>query len=131
MDCECNIAKSEFVSNIACTSTGHLVEEHELLDVCKGALPIKVNGVCSEEKLRALLGDGEYLWTQFFLPEVLCIPQQKPDIEQLLSVTSRAEIISQRVIRTPVSAAPNQEGTNLTGRKLVIEGILKQKGVPR
>ncbi|HUS88266.1 MAG TPA: hypothetical protein VMW91_02660, partial [Desulfosporosinus sp.] len=27
-------------------------------------------------------------WTQLFIPEVLCIPHQKPDVEQLLSVTS-------------------------------------------
>ncbi len=69
------------------------------------------------------------------VPEVLCIPPQKPDIEQLISISSQAEIISQRVVITPIKPrdhypdrpAQNQEGTMLTGRKLIIEGVLRQK----
>jgi hypothetical protein len=46
------------------------------------------------------------------------------------------EIISQRVVKTPVrkqggedTAIENEEGIVTTGRKLVIEGILRQKAV--
>ncbi|CEH36163.1 DUF3794 domain-containing protein [Romboutsia lituseburensis] len=80
-------------------------------------------------------------WTEFFLPEIVDIPTQKPDIEGIVEVNSCIEIISQRVIKTPVVTGytssnstpilgeniPNAECTNLTGRKLIIEGILKQK----
>ncbi|WP_305305830.1 DUF3794 domain-containing protein [Romboutsia ilealis] len=59
----------------------------------------------------------------------------------IVEVHSCVEIISQRVIKTPVVMGytntagnfisgeniPNAECTNLTGRKLIIEGLLKQK----
>ena len=62
-------------------------------------------------------------------------------MEGIVEVHSCVEIISQRVIKTPVVIGytdtagnfisgeniPNAERTNLTGRKLIIEGLLKQK----
>lgn len=80
-------------------------------------------------------------WTEFYLPEIVDIPVQKPDMEGIVEVHSCVEIISQRVIKTPVVKGytkadgtqvlgeniSNSEGTNLTGRKLIIEGLLKQK----
>ena len=80
-------------------------------------------------------------WTEFYLPEIVDIPIQKPDMEGIVEVHSCVEIISQRVIKTPVVMGytddagnsiagediPNAECTNLTGRKLIIEGFLKQK----
>lgn len=80
-------------------------------------------------------------WTEFYLPEIVDIPIQKPDMEGIVEVHSCVEIISQRVIKTPVVIGytdtagnfisgeniPNAECTNLTGRKLIIEGFLKQK----
>ena len=80
-------------------------------------------------------------WTEFYLPEIVDIPIQKPDMEGIVEVHSCVEIISQRVIKTPVVMGytddagnsiagediPNAECTNLTGRKLIIEGYLKQK----
>ena len=100
-----------------------------------------VKGACSENKLKSMLTlNTETTWTQIFIPEVLCIPEQKPDVEQIISITSIPEIFSQRVVKTPLSGTvtvvngeevftpiENQEGTILTGRKLVIEGLLKQK----
>ena len=80
-------------------------------------------------------------WTEFYLPEIVDIPIVKPDIEGIVEIHSQIEIISQRVIKTPVVMGytddagnsiagediPNAECTNLTGRKLIIEGFLKQK----
>lgn len=79
-------------------------------------------------------------WTEFFLPEIVDIPVQKPDMEGILEVNSCIDIISQKVVKTPVvngystptgpvlgENIPNSECTNLTGRKLIIEGLLKQK----
>jgi hypothetical protein len=60
----------------------------------------------------------------------LCIPCQKPDIEQLISISAVVEIISQQVIRTPGEChmvLTNEECTDLTGKKLIIEGVLQQK----
>lgn len=94
---------------------------------------IIVKGVCTQEKLENMLnGTDEDTWTQMFIPEFLTIPSQKPDIEGLVSITSRIKIIAQKVIETPTPAAgseENLEGTRLTGKKLIIEGVLRQKVV--
>lgn len=93
---------------------------------------VSTQGVCIEKKLRNMIKDSsiQNKWTQFFVPEVVDIPCQKPDVETISTVYSCVDIISQRVIKTPILQDPtitNWEGTLLTGRKLVIEGILKQK----
>lgn len=80
-------------------------------------------------------------WVQFYVPKILDIPAQKPDAEGIVSVSSCVELISQRVVNTPVVTGytrldgvfvpgediPNAEGTHLTGKKLVIEGVIRQK----
>lgn len=92
------------------------------------------------EKVLSCFADTDK-WTEFFLPEIVDIPIQKPDIEGILEVHSCIDIISQRVIKTPIvngytssngtfipgEDISNSECTNLTGRKLIIEGLLKQK----
>lgn len=80
-------------------------------------------------------------WVQFYVPKILDIPGQKPDVEGIVSVSSGVELISQRVVNTPVVTGytqmngvfvpgediPNAEGTYLTGKKLIIEGVIRQK----
>ena len=61
------------------------------------------------------------------ISENLNVPCEKPDIEQFISLFSKVTIISHRVVKTPITDLENKEGTLLTGRKLVIEGILRQK----
>lgn len=81
------------------------------------------------------------MWTEFFLPEIVDIPDVKPNMEGIIEVRSCIEILSQRVVKTPSvigyeaddgtfipgNTIGNNECTNLTGRKLVIEGLLTQK----
>lgn len=103
---------------------------------------ISVSGVTPSNKLISLLtADSDNKWVQFYVPEVIDIPSQKPDVEDIVSVNSCIQIISQHVVKTPIvtgyvtstgttipgSAITNAEGTKLTGRKLIITGILKQK----
>lgn len=100
-------------------------------------------GMYPKNKFNSILNcpNNTNTWVQFFVPEVIDIPAQKPDMEEVLSVQSSVQIISQRVIKTPkvtgyTNAAgvlvpgneiDNAEGTRLTGRKLIIEGLLHQK----
>lgn len=72
-------------------------------------------------------------WTQIFIAENLIIPEEKPDVEQIDSVSVGVEIFQTKVIVTPRSGGqdaatpvPNYEGKVLTGRKLIIEGGLCQ-----
>jgi hypothetical protein len=95
----------------------------------------------SDKLISLLTSDSDNKWVQFNIPEVIDIPEQKPDVEDIVSINSCVEIISQHVIKTPVvtgyissngitipgSSIPNAEGSKLTGRKLIITGILKQK----
>lgn len=94
-----------------------------------------------ENVLNCLPSNANSQWVQFFIPEIVDIPAQKPDMESIVSVQSCVEIISQRVIKTPIVQSytddnntcilsediRNSECTKLTGRKLIIEGLLKQK----
>jgi hypothetical protein len=118
------------IGNVECSITGKFERpspcECEQIDQL-----LIINGVCPREQLENFLDCGDIRrWTQIFIPEVLCVPCQKPDIEQLISISAVVEILSQQVIRTPGEcgiALTNEECTDLTGRKLIIEGVLRQK----
>ena len=121
--------KNNTMGSVNCSSSGSLVENNIECE-CNEESQIIIKGVCSTEKLDSMLIRTDKTWTQLFIPEVLCVPCQKPDIEELMSVTARVEIISQRVIKTPMGEGAsiiNQEDTILTGKKLIIEGVLRQK----
>ena len=87
---------------------------------------VQTVGLASKEELEAVNSD---IWQEITVAEKLNIPCQKPDIEQLTKVIVEPEIISIRLINTPSSPGLNSEGDSLTGKKLIIEGILKQKVV--
>jgi hypothetical protein len=129
MNCSC---KDFNMASLACSDAGNLVDCDNSCD-CDNELPIVIKGVCPPEVIEDMLEDRSRNWTQIFVPEVLCVPAQKPDIEQILNVNARVEIISQRVIKTPRLVDANdvpvrsEEGLYSTGRKLIIEGILRQK----
>lgn len=71
--------------------------------------------------------DASDYWTQISIPETITIPEEKPDIEQIVKITAKVDIISQRIVKTPISCAPNLAGEYLTGKKLIIEAFLNQK----
>lgn len=110
---------------------------------CEQNHNIGVVGVYPEDKLERVLSCGATTdkWVEFLVPDTVDIPDEKPEIEEVVSIHSCIEIISQRVIKTPIVTGyttstgevvagenvSNSECTKLTGRKLIIEGILKQK----
>jgi len=62
---------------------------------------------------------------QYSFEEIITIPQQKLNIEDIVSVIAEPEIVSTRVINTP--KGKSYEGQNLTGKKISFEIKLKQK----
>ena len=129
--CACNLSNGMSTPN--CSNNSQLADKTVNCD-CPDQDQIVVKGVCPSTKVEALLTATDTLWTQVFIPEVLCIPAQKPNVEELLTVTAVPEIISQRVVKTPVLTIggadieiENKEGIRTTGRKLVLEGLLRQK----
>lgn len=67
---------------------------------------------------------GQY-FTEIAIPEIVKIPDVKPDIEELLSVMVDAKVISLRIIDTPTGTSA--EGQKLDGKKLSVELELQQK----
>lgn len=57
--------------------------------------------------------------------EIFCIPQQKPDIEQINTVWAEAVIRDYEVVKTPTGTS--LEGQTVTGSKLLVCGDIKLK----
>jgi hypothetical protein len=95
---------------------------------------IDVIGLCNPSDVTSIINNYPY-WKQMYINENLTVPSQKPDIEQINSVDVSISIIRKEVIKTPRSYSnttppveePNLEGMLLSGRKLIIEGIICQK----
>lgn len=104
------------------------------LSSCDNGL-IDVSGLCNPSNATDVIIKYPY-WKQMYLTESLEIPVQKPDVEQINSITASVKILKQTVITTPRSyndtgtvpvALPNLEGKLLTGRKLIVEGQICQQ----
>lgn len=130
------------VNNYTAKATSEFYSSH-----CDAMNQIHVSGVYPQNKVERVLQCGDSnnsdQWVEFLIPEIVSIPTQKPDIESVVEVHSCIDIISSRVIKTPVVTGytndanveipgediPNSECTRLTGRKLIVEGILRLKVV--
>lgn len=102
-------------------------------NTCPSGL-VSVSGLCNPDNTTEVIRKYPY-WKQMYLSEFLEVPAQKPDIEQINSVTTSVDILRKEVIVTPRSyentvqgpvVVPNLEGKRLSGRKLIIEGQLCQ-----
>lgn len=88
---------------------------------CSSNFNYKVIGLCDVSQITPNTS-----WTEISVPEVLTIPCVKPEIESIDKIYINSKIISTKVIATPEPTIPNQEGLTLTGRKLLVEGLLCQ-----
>lgn len=68
---------------------------------------------------------GSRAFKQLQIQDILTIPSQKPDVEQVVSVSVNVEITKTYVINT--ASGRSWEGQIITGRKLVVEGKIHQK----
>ena len=64
-------------------------------------------------------------FTQFNIEDEVCIPNPKPDIEQIVKVSSEAVIKNKKIVRTPKGVS--LEGFKLTGHKTLVEGVINYK----
>lgn len=92
---------------------------------------IDVVGLCDVSKFD-IDQTKDQNWTEISIPEIFIIPHQKPDVENINKVYVKVKIVSTRVVDTPAPPiknplTPNAEGTTLTGKKLIVEGLIKQK----
>lgn len=64
-------------------------------------------------------------FNQINLEEVFCIPNQKPDMEQINKVWAEGVILDYKIVKTPIGTS--LEGQVATGYKLLVCGDLKMK----
>lgn len=69
--------------------------------------------------------ESSTVFKQLNVEKNFCLPEAKPDIEQIIKALSELEIKSTKVIRTPKGTS--LEGQLLTGWKVVVEGVVRQK----
>ena len=89
----------------------------------------QVVGLCDDPSSVKITSQDS--WTQITIPEILQLPDCYPDIEDLERIYINAKIDSVTVIDTPSKIqsgvlVPNAEGTTLTGRKLLVDGVICQ-----
>lgn len=62
---------------------------------------------------------------QLNVDTTVCIQECKPDIEQILKISSSVKIGYHKIIKTPIGKS--LEGAVLTGRKVIVEGSIEQR----
>lgn len=106
---------------------------------CFGQNAVEIIGLCDPDDVIVFVDsqdDDDCLeagaWTQISVLELFRLPADKPDIGMIDKVFVEVQSISTRIVNTPIGPCPtkeNIEGTRLTGKKLLLEGVLKQKVV--
>lgn len=84
-----------------------------------------VNNLIEYVGLADHLPNSLEVFKQLNVEKSFCLPEAKPDIEQLVKAISSLKITSTSIIKTPKGTS--LEGQLLTGWKLIIEGIITQK----
>lgn len=84
---------------------------------------VQIVGMCEIDEIN--LDQGNFV--QLAVSETLTIPEQKPDIEQVLKIMLKGQVTDMRLVKTPEGKATS--GLEKTGDVLVIEGNLRQKVV--
>lgn len=85
----------------------------------------KVFGLMQVSGLADVLPVNPVNFKQMSVMETLTIPEAKPDVEQIVTVSAQVIIKSTNVITTPVGTSA--EGQILTGTKLIVEGAICQE----
>ena len=101
-----------------------------MLCSCSNNNLVDVIGQCDPSKIIFTSSAVDVNFTEISIPEICNIPCEKPDVESVEKVFVSVKILSKRVVKTPErtgSVVTNAENTILTGRKLIVEGILCQK----
>lgn len=69
---------------------------------CNCDFNIKSFGLCDPKRVTINGADRTVLnWTEISVPEILCVPESKPDIENLDQIYATADLTSVKLIETP------------------------------
>lgn len=105
---------------------------------CFGQSAVEIIGLCDPNEVTVFVEqDAEEgleagAWTQISVLELFRLPVDKPAIGTIDKVFAEVQQVSTRMVNTPIGPCPakeNLEGTRLTGKKLAVEGVIRQKVV--
>lgn len=82
-------------------------------------------GLIEYSKIDTCPTKSKSMFKQINLENTFCIPDQKPNIEQIDKVWVEGEIIDYEIVKTPVGES--LEGQKLTGYKVLVCGEIKLK----
>lgn len=91
---------------------------------CNNSYNYQVVGTCDNPSQYDT--DEKEAWTQITVPEILTIPECYPDVENVERIYVNVKIDTTEVMDTPSKAEPNEEGTFLTGRQILVDGVICQ-----
>lgn len=83
-----------------------------------------------KEHNKSILSDNINKWNKVNISKLIDLPNESPCIDSISEIYSCIDITFQKIIKTPVlkdNSIKNWEGSLLTGKKLIIEGLLNQK----
>ncbi|WP_053956603.1 hypothetical protein [Inediibacterium massiliense] len=83
-----------------------------------------VTGIGIDSSFPPLNATGN-IFSQVSIPESVTIPEQKPNMEQLVSILETVDVVSTKIVDT--GEGTSEEGQILLGKKLIIEVLVKQK----
>lgn len=91
--------------------------------------PVQVVGACDATSINDFNSRGfGQDWKELSVFNLLDIPAKKPDVESVEKVIVDVCINSAKVVNTP-GPGTNREGSSLTGKKIVINGVVRLKVV--
>ena len=87
----------------------------------------EVIGLCDIKEFNKKIDEfSDKSWVQINIPETLYLPNNSPNIEAVTKVNININITSSRPVNTPESELPSIEGLKLTGKILLVSGIICQ-----
>lgn len=75
--------------------------------------------------ITSMFPHGSRAFKQLQIQDIMEIPKQKPDVNQIVSIFVKVDIVKTHIIATTMGES--YEGQVLSGRKLMVEGKMHQK----
>ena len=96
---------------------------------CAMSTPLTTTGITSGTLLKNLISRNDKVWNEISFSRNLILPSNLPNAKNVTAISSSIKLTSQKIIQTPESQpnAKNFYGESLSGKKLIIEAVLKQR----
>lgn len=90
---------------------------------------VEIIGVCDVNRIRfeEVEVNTDKNWAEIYIPHILHMPSEKLSVKSVDKIFINIEIISAKVMPAHRTFSTNKEGRKVTGRNLIVKGLLKHK----